>query len=86
MEKGREKRGNANIPKLDLHGLYPDEALNRVDVFLYDRYKKKLASSEIVYGIGGGVLRKKVLEFLKEHPLVSKIEEEAGRCKIILDI
>jgi len=75
---------NRGIAGLDLHGLYPDQVLDKVDVLLYEQYKKKSREVEIVYGIGEGVLREKVLEFVKTHPLVSEVQEEVGRCKIIL--
>ena len=96
MDKNREKYGRASMdgarqnfaksPELDLHGLYSGQVLDKVDVFIYDQYNKKLSEVKIVYGIGEGVLRKKVLDYVKAHPLVSRVEEEIGRCKVILDI
>ena len=77
---------NRGIAELDLHGLYPDQVLDKVDVFLYDQYNRKLSELKIVYGIGEGVLREKVLEFVQTHPLVSEVQEEIGGCKILLDI
>ena len=72
------------MPELDLHGLFPEEINNRVDLFLYENYKNKEASVKIIYGIGKGVLRKEVLSFLQNHPLVDKIINKEGSCLVLL--
>lgn len=71
-------------PQLDLHGLYPEEAQSRVDQFLYENFNKKETSVEIIFGIGKGVMRRTVLDFLKTHPLVEKVMDKGGSCVVLL--
>lgn len=72
------------IPTLDLHGLYPDEAMDTVEIFLYNISQGNLPSAKIVYGIGRGVLEKEVEKYLMKHPLVEKINKRSGFCLIFL--
>ena len=79
------KRGE-KISQLDLHGLFPDEVESAIDIFLFNQHKKKTAAVEIIYGIGTGVMKEKVLEFLRGHPLAKEVEvEKDGSCIIIID-
>ncbi len=73
------------IPELDLHGLFPDEINNRIDLFLYENCQKQEESVKIIFGIGKGVLRKEALSFLQNHPLVDKIIDQGGSCLVILN-
>ncbi len=57
-------------PEIDLRGLASDEAIERVDKYLYDSYLAGLFTVNIIHGKGTGVLRKKILEFLKNHPKI----------------
>ena len=56
--------------ELDLHRLTVDEALPRMDAFLYDIYRSGLYHARIVHGKGTGVLRQEVARYLSTHPLV----------------
>ncbi len=69
---------------MDLHGFFPDEVETRVDQFLYDSYNGNAESARIVYGIGEGKMREKVLSFLEHHPLKTGIIEEIGSCVVVL--
>jgi len=57
-------------PEIDLRGLPSDEAIERVDKYLYDAYLSGLFTVNIIHGKGTGILRKKILEFLKTHPKI----------------
>ena len=57
-------------PEIDLRGMTSDEAIDKVDKYLYDAYLAGLTTVEIIHGKGTGALRKKMQEFLKEHPKV----------------
>ena len=56
--------------ELDLHRLTVDEALPKIDEFLYDMYRAGLYHVRIVHGKGSGVLRQEVSRYLATHPLV----------------
>ena len=59
------------MPEIDLHGLTQDEALPRVEEFLYRSFSAGFREVSIVHGKGTGILRKSVRLYLKNHPLVS---------------
>ena len=71
------------LAKLDLHGRFPEEIGNEVDVFLVDHQSDDVV--EIVYGIGRGVLRREVLNFLKNHPMVAAVKEKGASCLVVID-
>lgn len=73
----------AKIPELDLHGLYPDQALEKLDIFLYQCVEKNADSARVIYGGGTGRLRDAVLERIKTYSIVSKCHDEGGSCIII---
>ena len=73
-----------NLPALDLHGFYPKEALEKLELFLYENYLQQEEILRIIYGGGTGVLKEKVLQYLKNHKLVATIKDEGGSCVILL--
>ncbi|NOQ31076.1 MAG: endonuclease MutS2 [Helicobacteraceae bacterium] len=72
IQRTTEKRGGL---KLDLHGLYAEEALEKLDVFLSDALINGFDEVIIYHGIGTGKLSYAVKEFLKVHPSVIKYED-----------
>jgi DNA mismatch repair protein MutS2 len=56
--------------ELRLRHLTVDEALWRLDQYLYDAFMAGLSSVRIVHGKGTGKLRRAVHESLAKHPLV----------------
>lgn len=72
----------AKMPELDLHGLYPQEALGQLELFLFANRNKQMC--RVIYGYGTGKLRVEVLAYLKKHPLVDEIVEDAGSCVVFL--
>jgi len=56
--------------ELRLRRLTIDEALWRLDQYLYDAFMAGLSSVRIVHGKGTGKLRRAVHESLARHPLV----------------
>jgi DNA mismatch repair protein MutS2 len=56
--------------ELLLRRLTVDEALYRLDQYLYDAFMAGLSSVRIVHGKGTGKLRHAVHESLAKHPLV----------------
>ena len=56
--------------ELLLRRLTTEEALYRLDQYLYDAFMAGLTSVRIVHGKGTGKLRRAVHESLAKHPLV----------------
>jgi DNA-nicking Smr family endonuclease len=56
--------------ELDLHSLTVEEALPRLDEYLYAAYQAGLFQVRVVHGKGTGVLRVEVGRYLANHPLV----------------
>ncbi len=67
--EGTEKP-SAPETELDIRGLTGDEALPMVDKFIDDAVLAGLHRIDIIHGKGTGALRKKVTEFLSQHPRV----------------
>jgi DNA mismatch repair protein MutS2 len=69
-------------PELDLHRLTVDEALPKIDQFLYESYVDRMSSVRIVHGKGTGALRSAVRNYLPTHHLVKSFRlagrEEGG--------
>ena len=59
---------------VDLRGMYVEDALMHLD---FSIRKNRRSVLFIVHGEGTGALRAGVLKKLKEHPLVSKFEQES---------
>jgi len=74
----------ADIPELDLHKNNPGDIEIEIDQFLYRSFQAKKDVVRIIYGGGQGIMRKSVLDFLHQHPLVEKIEEAGGSCVVKL--
>jgi len=75
---------NQNLPTLDLHGFYPQEALDKLELFFYNNFKLKVTAVRVVYGGGTGKLKSEVLSALQKHPLIGKIYDEGPSVIIIL--
>jgi len=73
----------AKIPTIDLHGFYIREAMDRVDIFLYQCIEKKSESARIIYGGGTGKLREAVLEFIKRSSLILDYQEQGGQVVVL---
>ena len=56
--------------ELDLHRLTVDEAIPKLEQFLYASYQAGLRRVWVVHGKGRGVLRGEVRRYLAGHPLV----------------
>ena len=75
-----------NLPTVDLHGLFPDEAKNKLDNFLFDSFNKKSGAIRVVYGIGTGKLKEEILLFLGKHGLVEALQDEGASAVAVLTI
>lgn len=56
--------------ELDLHRLSVDEAIPKLEQFLYASFQSGLRRVWVVHGKGAGVLRREVGRYLAGHPLV----------------
>jgi len=77
-------------PELDLHCLTVDEALPRLDQYLYEAYVVGIPSVRVVHGKGTGTLRQVVREWLPRHHLVKSFRpaepEEGGGGVTIVEL
>jgi len=74
-----------DLPTLDLHGLFPDDAINKVEIFLFDNYNQDEDNVvKIIYGGGTGRLGKQIREYLQEHEMVGEVIKEHGSCLVML--
>ena len=60
--------------EIDLHGMTVDEAIPRVDNFLYETFRSGYYRVWIIHGKGTGKLRQSVREMLSHHPHVKSYE------------
>lgn len=59
--------------RIDLRGMYPEEAEVRLEQAITAAMNANLTQIDIIHGKGTGVLRKRVHEFLKNHPGVATL-------------
>ena len=59
-----------NLPTLDLHGEYVDNAIILTKEFIHDNIILKNEYVVIIHGIGEDKLRKSIHEYLKKEKLV----------------
>ncbi|MCS7202858.1 MAG: endonuclease MutS2 [Thermodesulfovibrio sp.] len=68
--------------KVDVRGLRVDEAVSKLERFINDILLADLSVGIIIHGVGKGVLRDAIRDYLKEHPLVKSFRkgdhEEGG--------
>lgn len=74
----------AKIPALDLHGFYPDQALEKLDIFIYQCVENKEESARVIYGGGTGKLRDVVLKALQKYPIIIDFRDVGGSCLLII--
>lgn len=65
--------------ELDLHSLTVDEALVKLDQYLYDSYVAGLPYVRIVHGKGTGALRQAIRKELPKHPLIKSFTAASPR-------
>ena len=71
----------AFVPELDLHKYTVDDALPKVDQFLYEAYTARQRSVRIIHGKGSGTLQRAVRSSLARHHLVKSLrwgEQDEG--------
>ena len=56
--------------EIDLHSLTVDEAIPKLEEFLYRAYQAGHFRVWVVHGKGTGVLRQEMRRYLSKHPLV----------------
>jgi DNA mismatch repair protein MutS2 len=59
-----------NYPEVDLHGMFADEACERLERAIAEALKGGHDKLRIVHGKGTGALRREVWELLGHHPMV----------------
>lgn len=75
----------AEIPELDLHGNYPDVAVEKLEIFISDLVFNKENIGRVIYGGGTGKLREIVLNVVKKSQLVKEWKEGSGSCLVLIN-
>ena len=70
----RSKSGNVNR-EVDLRGLNLEEAIMKVEKYLDDACMAGHDEVTVIHGIGTGVLRKGIKEWLKKNPHVKSMRD-----------
>ncbi len=96
IEQKEEKSDISFIPvegvstKLDIRGLRVDESVPLIEKFLNKLSLSEAFSGIIIHGIGKGILRDFVRDYLKEHPLVKSFRrgnaEEGGEAVTVVEV
>ncbi len=75
----------SKIPSVDLHGMDREIAILTVKEFIEDCIKLKYQEIMIIHGIGSGILRKSVNNYLKtnKHVLQYKLDFMNPGCTIV---
>lgn len=60
----------SSYPKIDLHGMDREYAIYKVKEFIDDCYKLKQHNIVIIHGVGKGILKKAINEYLKKDKRV----------------
>lgn len=63
------------LPKIDVHGLNSEQALNLIRFNLYDFYKRGFNEVYIIHGHGKGILKTKIRKMLKNLSYVKKLKK-----------
>ncbi|MGI6525315.1 MAG: Smr/MutS family protein [Bdellovibrionota bacterium] len=64
--------------KLDLHGLFVEDALKKLEECLNDCVLSGVHELEIIHGIGTGKVKSAVLKYLRTSPLIRNFKEVEG--------
>jgi DNA mismatch repair protein MutS2 len=71
---GAELREVEGAPdRLNILGFHVDEGLTEVDRFIDRARIDGLSIVTVIHGLGTGTLKKAVVEFMKNHPLIASI-------------
>ncbi|MFN4182693.1 MAG: Smr/MutS family protein, partial [bacterium] len=70
----KEREGKKQVPPvLDVRGMRWDKAVQEVDRWLNHAFLAGRTSGKILHGIGKGVLKNEIRQFLSSHPLVKTV-------------
>ncbi len=96
---GNKRRGGVNVAtassdsltmEINVIGRTSDEAEGEVDRFVERAYLAGVPRIRVVHGVGMGILRRTLREFLKNHPYVTSIAEppynEGGQGATIVEL
>lgn len=66
----KDSRTEQNVEEIDFHRLTVEEAIPRLDDFLYKSFQTGRLRVWVVHGKGSGILRQELRRYLSRHPLV----------------
>jgi len=76
-------------PSLDLHGMDREYAVFKAKEFIHDHYKMKKDTIRIIHGIGTGILKTAVHDYLRSEKIVKEYKTNyfnQGETVVILKI
>ncbi|CAA6825918.1 MAG: Recombination inhibitory protein MutS2 [uncultured Sulfurovum sp.] len=76
-----EKSGRGSI-SIKLLGCYADEAIDKLDIFLSDALVSGFNEVEVIHGMGGGILKKVIIDYLKAYPKLQSFHGLKGNLGI----
>lgn len=99
LQRERNARGEPPImidrvveqtERLDIRGLRVDEAIPLIERFINELSLKEVSRGVIVHGIGKGILRDAVRDYLKSHPAVAQVKKadvkEGGEAVTVVEL
>ena len=70
------------MSEVDLHGLYPTEALEKLELFLFANKDREMI--RVIYGGGTGKLKEVVLNYFEKDPQVAEVVDRGASCLVFL--
>jgi len=78
-----EKSGRGAV-SIKLLGCFADEAIEKLDRFLSDALVNGFSEVEIIHGTGTGVLKKVIIDYLKNYPKIQSFHGAKGNLGITI--
>jgi len=78
-----EKSGRGAI-SIKLLGCFADEAIEKLDKFLSDALVNGFSEVEIIHGTGTGVLKKVIIDYLKNYPKLQSFYGQKGNLGVTI--
>ena len=67
-----------SYPQLDCHGFDGDYSVFRTNEFINDNLRLKNYVIVVIHGVSGGIIRKRIHEFLKKDSRVSEFKVDSN--------
>lgn len=86
----REEKLAEEVHKLDIRGMRVDEAIPLIERFINELSLSTSSKGYIIHGIGKGILKEAVRDYLREHPAVANFRKgeakEGGEAVTVVEL